>query len=317
MTNSPGITPSRRYVGAVAASVIAGVMVALQSRINGEFGMALGDGALAALLSFSTGLMILTVAMVFNRAGRHGLALVRRALANGELPWWGAIGGAGGALLVLTQGLTAGVLGVALFTIAVVTGQTLGALAIDTRGWLGSPVVRLTPWRVLGAVLVLTGVGIAVDLGPGSSTTVSAIFLLPFVAGVGTGFQQAVNGRVGGVALSSLSATFVNFAVGTAVLLVVFLVSLAFTGGPTAWPGTWWLWTGGVVGASFIVIQVTTVRIIGVLGLGVSLVTGQLVGSIILDSTAPVATSDLQLATVLGALVTLAGSALVTLSKKR
>jgi transporter family-2 protein len=119
------------------------------------------------------------------------------------------------------------------------------------------------------------------------------------------------------VALSSLSATFVNFAVGTAVLLVVFLVSLAFTGGPTAWPGTWWLWTGGIVGASFIAIQVTTVRIIGVLGLGVSLVTGQLVGSIILDATAPVATSDFQLATVLGALVTLAGSALVTLSKKR
>jgi transporter family-2 protein len=118
------------------------------------------------------------------------------------------------------------------------------------------------------------------------------------------------------VAMSSISATFLNFAVGTAVLVIVFLVSLPFTGGPTAIPGTWWLWLGGVVGAFFIAIQVTTVSIIGVLGLGVSLVTGQLVGSILLDATMPVATSDLHFATVLGALVTLAGSAMVTLSRK-
>jgi transporter family-2 protein len=45
-------------------------------------------------------------------------------------------------------------------------------------------------------------------------------------------------------------------------------------------------------------------------------VAGQLVGSVILDAIAPVATSDLHLATVIGAAVTLAGSAMVTLSKK-
>jgi transporter family-2 protein len=109
----------------------------------------------------------------------------------------------------------------------------------------------------------------------------------------------------------------VNFLVGALVLGVLFVLALPFTGGAVAWPDTWWLWVGGAVGAFFIAIQVTAVTIIGVLGLGVSLVTGQLMGSVILDVIAPVETSDLHLATVLGAMVTLAGSVMVTLAKKR
>jgi transporter family-2 protein len=315
MVSSVG-SPSKRYLIALVASVIAGVLVAVQSRINGEFGLALGDGALAALLSFSTGLLVTTIAVLINPQARRGLGRIREALVAGELPWWGAIGGAGGAFLVLTQGLSAGVLGVALFTIAVVSGQTLGALVIDTRGWVGVPRVPLNRWRVVGALLVLAGVVLALDVRPGDSFELGALFVLPLVAGAGTGFQQAVNGRVRAVAVSSISATFLNFAVGTTVLALVFLVSVPFTGGPTAFPGTWWLWLGGIVGAFFIAIQVTTVSIIGVLGLGVSLVTGQLFGSIVLEATMPVATSDLHLATVVGALITLAGSAMVTLSRK-
>ena len=164
---------------------------------------------------------------------------------------------------------------------------------------------------------MLTGVFVALDFTPGETELTGVLFLLPLLAGAGTGFQQAVNGKVRTVSGSALSATFVNFLVGALVLGVLFVLALPFTGGPVAWPDTWWLWVGGAVGAFFIAIQVTTVTIIGVLGLGVSLVTGQLMGSVILDAIAPVETSDLHLATVLGAMVTLAGSVMVTLAKKR
>ena len=156
----------------------------------------------------------------------------------------------------------------------------------------------------------------ALDVTPGDADVMGVLFLLPLLAGAGTGFQQAVNGRVRTVAGSALSATFVNFLVGAVVLAITFVIALPFTGAAVAWPTTWWLWVGGAVGAFFIAIQVTAVTIIGVLGMGVSLVAGQLVGSVILDAIAPVATSDLHLATVIGAAVTLAGSAMVTLSKK-
>lgn len=305
-----------RYVVALGASVIAGFLVAVQSRINGEFGVALGNGALAALMSFSVGLAVVTVALLLSPRGRRGLVTLRLAHATRDIPWWAMAGGVAGAFLVLTQGLTAGVLGVALFSVAVVTGQSLGSLMIDSRGWFGVVRVHLRPQRLVGAVIVVIGVVVALDFSPGQLSPGSALFVLPLVAGLGVGFQQAVNGRVKSAADSALSATFVNFAVGTVTLGVITLVALPFTGPGTFEATSWWLWTGGLVGALFIAIQVTTVGIIGVLGLGVSLITGQLVGSIVLDLVAPVATSEVGLATIIGAVVTLVGAVLVTAGTK-
>ena len=52
------------------------------------------------------------------------------------------------------------------------------------------------------------------------------------------------------------------------------------------------------------------------LGLGVSIVTGQLLGSIALDLLVPVASSEITLATIVGALITLLGSVLVSMGRK-
>ncbi len=293
-----------------------GGMVALQSRINGELGLALGDGYVAALFSFTSGLVLLTVMMAFTPSARAGLVLLREEIRVGRVPWWAVTGGVGGAFLVLTQGLSAGVLGVALFTVAVVTGQALGAMAIDTRGWFGVLRVRLTGWRVVGAVLAIVGAVVALDVSSGSLDGVVLAFVLPLLAGFGTGYQQAVNGQVKRLVGSALTATFVNFVVGTALLAVVTAISLPFTGGPSSVPEGWWLWTGGIVGTVFIAIQATTVGVIGVLGLGVSIVTGQLMGSLALDLVAPVASSEIALATIIGALITLLGSVLVSVGRK-
>lgn len=307
---------SPRYLAAVSASVFAGVLIAVQTRVNGELGAALGQGVLAALVSFGTGLIIVATLTSLNRRARSGVRAVVTALRSGSLPWWAVLGGASGAFLVMSQGLTAGVLGVALFSIAVVTGQALGAVAIDTRGWLGAVRIRLTLWRVVGAVMVLIGVVIALDLTGGSSTEGSLLFLLPLVAGLGSGYQQAVNGRVRQVAGSPASATLINFIVGTSSLLIAVAISLPFIGLPETLPDTWWLWTGGAIGTVLIAIQVSAVSVIGVLGLGVSIVTGQLVGSILLDLFAPVGNSTVTPATILGAVITLVGALAVTLSRR-
>lgn len=312
MSSRPGL----RYALAVVASIASGVLVALQSRINGEFGLALGNGATAALISFSTGLVILSIAMTLNRNARSGFALISREVREGRLPWWAVTGGMGGAFLVLTQGIAAGVLGVALFTIAVVTGQTVGAILIDARGWFGALRVRLSALRLVGTIITITGAILALDVASGSLDGVHVLFVLPVLAGLVTGYQQAVNGRIKRLAGSAISATFINFAIGTATLAIIAAASLPFTGGPVAIPGQWWLWTGGAIGTVFIATQTITVGIIGVLGVGVSLVTGQLFGSLALDLLVPVATSDVHVITIVGALVTLVGSILVTLGRR-
>jgi bacterial/archaeal transporter family-2 protein len=314
VSTRPGFEP--RYALAFVLSVITGGMVAVQSRINGELGLALGDGYVAALFSFSSGFLVLTVAMAANPKARAGFRIIRDDLVAGRLPWWAVTGGVGGGFLVLTQGLSAGILGVALFTVAVVTGQAFGAVAIDTRGWFGILRVRLTSLRVVGAILTVVGAVVALDFSSGSLEGVTLAFVLPMLAGLGTGYQQAVNGRIKRLAGSAVAATFVNFAAGTIALAVVTAVALPFTGGPSGLPDTWWVWTGGLVGTVFIAIQATTVGIIGVLGIGVSLVTGQLLGSIALDVLVPVAASGLSPATVIGAFITLVGSVLVSLGRR-
>ncbi len=302
---------------AVAVSVVAGVFVALQSRINGELGLALGNGALAALVSLAMGLVLISVAIVVNPSARRGLTTLAAEVSAGRLPWWAMVGGTGGGFLILTQGLSAGVLGVAIFSIAVVTGQSLGAVLIDSRGWFGVKRERLRPQRGLGALIVLVGAVVALEITPESIPEVGWLFLLPLFAGAGTGFQQAVNGRVKDASGSAIVATFVNFVAATGAVLVVFIVSLPVLGLPENIPGTWWLWAGGLIGVVFIVVQVTVVGIVGVLGLGVSLISGQLIGAIILDALAPLSTSHLTVSTIIGALVTLAGALMVTLGRRR
>jgi len=299
----------------VLASIVSGIFVSIQSRLNGELGLHLEDGALAALISFSSGLLILGTLLLFSPTGRAGVTRVFGDIRSGSLPWWSVAGGLAGGLLVLTQGLVAGVLGVALFSIAVIAGQTLGAVVIDTRGLIGIVKIPLTTSRVVGVVLVAIGVVTTVGLWSGA-TDIGWAIVLPLVAGVGTGFQQGLNGTVKRVSGSALAATFINFAAGTAILILVTAVMSPLSGGGGEFPTHWVLYLGGLVGTVFIAIQTITVNHIGVLGLGVSLVAGQVLGSITLDLLVPVSPHPITAITVVGAVVTLVGSIVVTLTRR-
>src|SRR5690349_11051974 len=117
-TRHPG-----RVVLLTLAAFVSGIGVALQSRINGQLGADLGDGFVAAVISFGSGLVILAVAMLFVPDARRGLGRTVSAVRERRIPWWYLAGGAMGALFVLTGSLVIGVIGVALFTIGVVGGQ--------------------------------------------------------------------------------------------------------------------------------------------------------------------------------------------------
>jgi transporter family-2 protein len=112
----------------VGLATLSGFAVAVQSRINGELGVRLADGIAAAVVSFGLGLLILLVLVPAVPAGRRGLVALRGALRSGVLRPWQCLGGVCGAFLVATQGLTIGTLGVAVFTVAVVAGQSGSSL---------------------------------------------------------------------------------------------------------------------------------------------------------------------------------------------
>ncbi|MET4703423.1 DMT family transporter [Frigoribacterium sp. UYMn621] len=288
----------------VAGAVMVGVLTATQSRINGELGRALSDGYLAAVISFGSGLVILVVALAAWAPGRRGLSKAFASVREGTTPWSYLCGGAGGALFVLAQGITGAVLGVALFTVAVVCGQTISGLAIDRNGIGHTPPAAITVTRLLGSALALVAVGVAVSAGVGGDIP-AWMLLLPFAAGLAVGLQQAVNGQVRRVAASALTATFMNFLVGTTVLLVACLIHEAIVGLPERMPTNPLLYLGGLIGTIFIGGAVVVVRVTGVLLLGLGSVAGQLVMSLVLDLVIPATGRVIVTSTVIGTLLTL------------
>ncbi|MEU8393515.1 DMT family transporter, partial [Micromonospora sp. NPDC048843] len=152
--------------------------------------------------------------------------------------------------------------------------------------------------------------------GGASGTAGGAAYLLivlPALAGLGLAWQQAVNGRIGTVG-GPLSATTINFAAGTAGLLVVEVVQIARIGWPTRFPTEPWLYAGGVIGVFFIAVAALIVRWIGVLVFGLTSVSGQLAASVILDVVLS-AGPGLSAGAVIGCALTLVAAAIAVFRK--
>lgn len=273
---------------ALGGAAVIGAMTAVQARINGVLGVRLDDALVAALISFSVGLAFVATAAVLMPSGRAGLRRLAAGFRERRIPFWMLLGGACGALTVTTQGLVAGVLGVSLFTVGVVAGQTLNGLMLDRIGFGPAGVVAITPGRVLGGALALAAV--AISLGGDVLTSAPLILLvLPFVAGVGIAWQSATNGRLAQRVASPMAATLVSFSSGAAVLAVAAAISIVVRGAPDALPTEPWLYVGGALGFVYILLASFLVAHTGVLLLGLGSVLGQLAGSVIIDLIWPVA----------------------------
>ena len=299
--SAPPATSRRTTTLALTAAVASGALVAVQQRVNGELKTTLGDALLTALVSFATGLAAV-VAVVMTRApARASLRRVR------EVPWVQRLGGLGGACLVLVGAAAAPEIGVALLSIGLVAGQTVGGLVVDRVGMGPGGPLSLSAPRLLGAGLCLLAVGLSI-LGDGARAASPLLLLLVVAAGLMIAVQQALNGQVKRTTGDAGVATLVNFVIGTAALALGALLSAAFGRLDVSnWPGPeqWYLYLGGPMGAVFVAVAAVVVRTLGVLRLGLAITAGQLVGALLLDLVVPVSDAGVELPTVVGIALTL------------
>lgn len=296
----------------VGIAIFIASLNSLQARVNGELGYRMGDGFGAALISIIGGLLIIVVSLLLSPVGRAGLSRVPQALKDRRLLWWHLLGGVSGAYYAVAQTVTGLLLGVALFSIAIVSGQTLSSLVMDRLGVGPSGVRKITWPRMLGTILVLTSVVLSVS---GQLDAEAPIWMawMPFVAGVGMGWQLAVNGRVRAETQSVLAATFINFFIAAVLLTVIVVVRGFSTGWPINIPSEPYLFIGGILGSLFIAGSALVVARIGVLVLGVSVVAGQLIGALIIDIVSPSPVHPLTSSTLLGVGLSLVAVVISTL----
>jgi transporter family-2 protein len=253
--------------------------------------------------------------MLFWRAGRSGLRAAFAAVRAREIPWWYLAGGAGGALFVLSQGLTGAVVGVALFTVAIVSGQTVSGLVLDARGLGTVGRRRITVTRIVGSALAIVAVGWAVSSQLFGSVA-WWVLALPFIAGLAISVQQAVNGQVRQVAGSAMTATFMNFLVGATLLVMAAVVHSLVAGLPASLPAQPWFYLGGLIGVCFIGLSVVVVKTTGVLLLGLGSVGGQLTTALLFDLLLPVPGHNVVWTTVAGTALTLVAVVIAALPSR-
>lgn len=296
------------WVG-VAGAVLVGVLTATQARVNGSLGDALGDGLLAAFISFGSGLALVALLALAAPPGRAGLARLVGGARKGAVPAWMLLGGVAGALTVATQSFTVPVVGVAMFTVGLVAGQTLNGILLDRVGFGPAGVVAVTMRRVVGAALAVSAVGLCVAaVGAGPSVWALA---LAFAAGAGIAWQQATNGRLRHRIDSALTATVVNFCGGTLVLGLLLVARLPWAASPGALPHDAWMYLGGLLGMVYIFLSAAIVRYTGVLLLGLGSVVGLLATSVVFDAFWPARSGAPLLVAAVATLLALVGVAVV------
>jgi transporter family-2 protein len=281
--------PSRALrIAAVPIMLLTGGLVSVQSQINGrlatELGTGLRAGIAAAIVSFGTGLVLVGLITAALPSGRAGFRALSASLRTGRLRWPEMLGGAFGGLLVATQGLTVGVIGVALFSIALTAGQSASALVVDHYGLGPSGHQPLSFPRLVAAAFAVISVLLAAGerLVESFDWRLAVFALLPLLGGAGASVQQALNGRLSAVG-GPWATTLNNFVIGLAVLFACFAASLLADGSLAALPSSWWLYAGGAIGVSFIWLSAALVRVHGVLVLSLSMIAGNVIGAELIE----------------------------------
>ncbi len=308
----------RRLLPLVGGFLV-GSLTAMQARANGELANYTGNGIEAAVMNFGSGLVIVSGLVIFLPSVRLGLGNTIRAIEAGRLKWWHLLGGVVGGLFVAVQSTVVPMIGVAIFTVAVVAGQSANSLVVDRIGLGPAGRQPITIGRVVSAVLAVLAVTLAAADRFTTGSIALAAVAMAVIAGLGLAVQQALNGRISIAAASPLAATFYNFVFGTAILASAFGLAWALTDTDpgTIWGGPWWAYTGGLVGVFLIGVAAWSVPIIGVLAFALVSIAGQLSGALLLDVVAPTASSTIGWNLVAGVLLAFAAVAASSLGRLR
>ena len=215
-------------IAAIVGVVAIGMMQSSSSRGSTANSALEIGGFLAALITFvvGPGAALPRAARVAPRSGRPR-ARARRPSASGTVPWWMAGRRSRGRLLrahpvAHRRRCSASRSSRSRSSAARSSARSL----IDRRGIGVAGAASRS--RCSGSRAPLSRSSRSSGRSPRNCVASVPLWMLvlPVLAGIAIGWQQAVNGQVRIVADSALTATFVNFAVGVPLLAVATLISL-------------------------------------------------------------------------------------------
>lgn len=130
----------------VVMMVVSGTIMSFQAPINNALKVHVGTLE-SSLVSFSVGTIALIILVALTREGNLG------NLKN--VSWWQLLGGLIGAVFVTTTLLSVRTIGVTGMIVAALAGQMVGALLIDSFGWMRIERKPVDLHRVAGLALLV------------------------------------------------------------------------------------------------------------------------------------------------------------------
>ena len=290
-------------------AALSGAMIAVQARVNGELSHQLNNGLQAAFVSFGSGLLIILLITPFSSQIKEGIVNLRSAVKKKEIARWKLFAGALGGSFVAIQTQIVPLIGVAIYSVASIAGQTAMSLIVDRIGLTGGGKKLISPRRVLAAFLTVIAVLVSVwDRIDANNLSMFAV-TAGGIAGAIVGVQRALNGQINEYSHQSFTTSLLNFITGTSFLMVLIAIGLVI-GRNELSPlpsNPWWIYTGGVIGVIYIAFTSTIVQHLGVLTFTLFSVGGQLVGSLVIDLVSPTKGVSVSAYLVTGIVMTYAG----------
>jgi bacterial/archaeal transporter family-2 protein len=298
---------SNRRLEILAA--ISGIMISIQARVNGELSHLLGNSIEAALVSFGSGLLIIATFAIFNPAIKDGIRNLSAAVSRKDIPRWALFAGMLGGSFVAIQTQVVPIIGVAIYSVASIAGQTASSLMVDRIGLTGGGKKHFTKRRVTAAGITVFAVLVSVlDRIEANNLSLWAV-LFGTLAGSIVGFQRALNGQINESTGQGFTTSLLNFFMGTS-FLVLFLGIGVLINRSELVPlpaGPWWIYTGGLIGVIYIAFTSTIVQHLGVLTFTLISVGGQLVGALLIDIVSPTGGAQVSVYLIAGILMTYLG----------
>jgi transporter family-2 protein len=270
-------------------AALSGILISFQARANGELSLRLDNGLQAAFISFSSGLLLIAVISMFNPSIKNGARKLRAAVAAKEIAPWTLFAGALGGAFVAVQTQIVPLIGVAIYSVASIAGQSATSLLVDRIGFTGGGKKPISLRRIAAAVVTVLAVLVSVlDRIDARNLSLIAVALAG-LAGAIVGVQRALNGLINEHSGQSFTTSLLNFIMGSSALGIALLIAVAigkveFVALPA---GPWWIYMGGTIGVIYIAFTSTIVQHLGVLTFTLFSTGGQLVGALFIDIYSP------------------------------
>jgi len=299
-----------------------GLLMPFQTAANSRLRQVVGPAYVSTLVSFTVSTLALLLVSLL-----AGIPILPTETMLAEAPWWSWFVGIVAVVTITIAIHLFKEIGQLQALIIPMFSQLIFSLLIDHFGWFGSRVIPLGGTRIIGSLLLIAGVTLVVILpllgtrrqGSNKGSSLVMWQLLAVLSGCLSASITGAYAQLSGIVGNPVQATTVAFFVATMVLLLgcVCNGSVALVGKAIRHSGEhpWWMWMGGLCGATIVFGNAWLVPHVGVGVFSMALLVGQLSLSMLMEHYGWLGAprKPITWTKVIGILLMLAGVALIRL----